>query len=333
MMLPFRSAMIVFCCILMLACTRKAKPVMDMPIKSTKVKQTTDSLYGGITPMGQIEKDRAFMLDLLRRFGHADDLKHIQDADGYDMHYIVFPLRVVDVQQQGKPGAVTHDQIRRGVAILNEALKDAWIQFRITEIGTLKLNENIQTLKEDDYQRYFDLSHKYDKKDTCTLYLLDNQDDLCRNFSCSRTYGFANILDSSTNNVVLDKFFLDNHKVIVHEFGHYFGLYHTADRTTFGVEAVDGSNCRTNGDRICDTPADPGELYSVYVNYSDCYMDGLREPETDLMYHPMINNYMSYYYPCYMRKYLFSRGQLEVILNAAVKVRRNQIIGLAEFPL
>lgn len=42
-----------------------------------------------------------------------------------------------------------------------------------------------------------------------------------------------------------------------HEIGHYFDLFHTHE-TAFGVEFVDGTNCATTGDLLCDTPADPG---------------------------------------------------------------------------
>ena len=38
--------------------------------------------------------------------------------------------------------------------------------------------------------------------------------------------------------------------------GHYFGLY-TTHETQFGAELVDGSNCETTGDLMCDTDADP----------------------------------------------------------------------------
>lgn len=46
----------------------------------------------------------------------------------------------------------------------------------------------------------------------------------------------------------------DNLKALVHEMGHYFGLSNSFE----GTELVDGSNCTTDGDKICDTPADPG---------------------------------------------------------------------------
>ncbi|MGB6153178.1 MAG: hypothetical protein WBG48_14430 [Pricia sp.] len=39
-----------------------------------------------------------------------------------------------------------------------------------------------------------------------------------------------------------------------HELGHCLNLLHTHE-TAFGVEAINGSNCSSAGDRVCDTPA------------------------------------------------------------------------------
>jgi hypothetical protein len=41
----------------------------------------------------------------------------------------------------------------------------------------------------------------------------------------------------------------------VHQLAHLFGLLHTNETKT-GYEYVNGSNCETAGDKICDTPAD-----------------------------------------------------------------------------
>ena len=50
-------------------------------------------------------------------------------------------------------------------------------------------------------------------------------------------------------------------------------LYHTFEDYQFGKEKADGSNCAEAGDRLCDTPADPGSIYEVHVNYSLCEID------------------------------------------------------------
>ncbi|NRB46443.1 MAG: hypothetical protein HRU41_02140 [Saprospiraceae bacterium] len=46
-------------------------------------------------------------------------------------------------------------------------------------------------------------------------------------------------------------------KSLSHEMGHYFGLLNTYGTQNSAPELVDGSNCETAGDLICDTPADP----------------------------------------------------------------------------
>lgn len=48
-----------------------------------------------------------------------------------------------------------------------------------------------------------------------------------------------------------------DHSTFSHELGHYFDLMHTHD-TQWGGELANGLNCSVAGDRLCDTPADPG---------------------------------------------------------------------------
>ena len=78
--------------------------------------------------------------------------------------------------------------------------------------------------------------------------------------------------------------------------GHYFGLPHTFS-TSDGNELVDGSNCSTAGDGICDTPADPfvdGDDVSSYINGDDVFYYMGKDINGEY-YSPLIGNYMSYY--------------------------------------
>jgi len=80
---------------------------------------------------------------------------------------------------------------------------------------------------------------------------------------------------------------------LIHEMGHFMGLLHTFENAT-GNEMVDGSNCATAGDLICDTEASPTDDPDDFSG-SDCNYIGT--PATDSMgnfYVPPSKNYMSY---------------------------------------
>src|SRR5690606_12214942 len=75
-----------------------------------------------------------------------------------------------------------------------------------------------------------------------------------------------------------------------HEMGHCLNLYHThrgsTDCEPSGcAENINGNNCSTCGDYICDTPADPCLLGKV---------DGLCQYVGGGGYTPLVNNFMSY---------------------------------------
>ncbi len=306
-------------------------PPMEKRLPKNDAPVPMDTLFELKPPAAQVHSREKILQILWQHEAKLADIQHLQEIEQFEMHYLVFPLRVALVVNPARPDFLTKAKILKGTEILNRSLSDAWLQFRVVRVDTIFEAETINSLKFDGYNPYYQFSARHDLRDTTTLYLVDNEENLCADYSCSRTQGFANILETSTNNVVLDKFFADDFKVVPHEFGHYLGLYHTAE-SGFGLEKVDGSNCSTAGDRVCDTPADPGELYAVYVNYSNCEMKGLREEDTGREYRPSVNNYMSYYSPCYFRKFTFSQGQLDVMFQAAIGIRRNQIIDLGEVP-
>ena len=83
---------------------------------------------------------------------------------------------------------------------------------------------------------------------------------------------------------------VDNGSTLLHEMGHFFGLFHTHDDYD-GAELVDQSNCEDAGDGFCDTPADPNLYQQVDVN---CNYIGTAVDANGDTYNPDTHNIMSY---------------------------------------
>ena len=90
-------------------------------------------------------------------------------------------------------------------------------------------------------------------------------------------------------------------KVLVHEIGHYFGLYHTFESgcsTYF-------NDCLQDGDRVCDTPAVATPNFNCVSGTNSC-------PETPAVYDD-ISNYMDY--GNNLCQSHFTTGQIERMLT------------------
>ncbi|QJD79214.1 GEVED domain-containing protein [Spirosoma rhododendri] len=93
-------------------------------------------------------------------------------------------------------------------------------------------------------------------------------------------------------------------RLIPHELGHIFNLIHTFD-TSNGYEQVSGGNCKSAGDLVCDTPADPTGWPQFPDAGPDCvsgcpsvYNCTFTESGTNAQYRPSPTNIMSYFFPC-----------------------------------
>ena len=87
-------------------------------------------------------------------------------------------------------------------------------------------------------------------------------------------------------------------KWIAHEIGAYMGLFNTFEGN--GIELVNGDNCETDGDQICDTPSDPyvlGEaIIPSYLSPQDsCRFISMKTDANGEFYKPHVANVMSQY--------------------------------------
>jgi len=129
---------------------------------------------------------------------------------------------------------------------------------------------------------------------------------------------------------------------LAHEAGHFFALSHTflgyesnpfdgVNDPTWPIapaispggtftERVNGTNCQTAADEICDTPED----YNFgYVNDDCSPYNGLAKDPLGAPVDPMENNYMSYFNGC--SDYDFTPGQASVVLSDLSSSDRNYL--------
>lgn len=90
--------------------------------------------------------------------------------------------------------------------------------------------------------------------------------------------------------IVMDNSCALNGSTLAHEMGHFYSLRHTHGGTV--NELVDGSNCTTEGDYLCDTPADP-KLSNNSVTAACVYTGTTTDANGDT-YIPDPTNVMSY---------------------------------------
>ncbi len=123
--------------------------------------------------------------------------------------------------------------------------------------------------------------------------------------------GQAYFPDEKKDKIILSNFCASS-KLLAHEMGHIFSLFHTHE-TSFGKELVNKSNCLYSGDKICDTPADPGINQNNVSDDCDYLAKGLVDANGEV-YVPSVENLMSYA-PDKCRS-TFTDGQIEHMLTA-----------------
>jgi hypothetical protein len=184
-------------------------------------------------------------------------------------------------------------QVLVAIDSLNQKFKSICVDFKLCSFDTLS-NHRQDTIEKGLHDE--EIAAMYRKKNVINLYFAT---EIINPSPGANPAGYAP-LGSTTipdDDNQRDAIFLKKSEfspsVLLHEIGHYFGLYHTFESVANGEEFADGSNCATAG----------------------CHLDPqVKDPQTNLMFEPPVCNIMSYYnnQPC---NYHFSRGQLDRMLS------------------
>lgn len=196
------------------------------------------------------------------------------------------PIKAHIIRQDGGIGGLTETQLNDAIAVMNTYYANAFIEFFLCD--------GINYI---DSTEYFD--YTTDQQDAITTANnLDNTINIYFANSVSLPEGgglcgYA-YFPGGPEVILMANSCTTNGSTLSHEMGHFFALSHTHGNTNgvLTTELVDGSNCDTDGDFICDTPADP-QLGFGNVSSSCLYTGASTDANSD-SFTPNPLNIMSY---------------------------------------
>ena len=174
-------------------------------------------------------------------------------------------------------GNITPGQITAGLAVLNTDFAPICLSFSICKQDTIY---NYKYYQFNNPQEIAEVHQVYEVKNMINVYIVGG-------IIPSPEAGFASF---TGNYMVLSHGCVTDGKCWSHEMGHFFNLLHTFN-VTVPPEFVNGSNCATTGDLICDTPAD---IQAPNISGTCQWNDNTPDANGD-KYTPIIGNIMSYH--------------------------------------
>lgn len=174
----------------------------------------------------------------------------------------------------------------------SDLFKPISLSFRVCSVDTI---DNFQY----DDLKFNSFTTVYEEQQIVNLFYVDS----LINIYVVRSSIPTSIGKSHDNYIIVCK---ENLNTIPHLMGHVFGLLHTSGNGDH-AELVDGSNCLTAGDFVCDTEADPefDPVTSTLWYYEDnCELKSWPNPyplkdTNDNWYKIPSYNYMSLYSNCW----------------------------------
>ncbi|KJD32775.1 hypothetical protein PW52_14945 [Tamlana sedimentorum] len=199
-----------------------------------------------------------------------------------ELNYIPIKAHIIRTSE-GNSDFHAND-LNAAIENLNEIYESAKMSFYLYEGINYINNDALYHFKKGNEKTL--LTSNY-SSEAINIYFIDFLENTSGESICGFTEERFNVIAMKTSCAT-------NTTSLAHEIGHIFSLVHTHGWSDNGTttELVDGSNCDTDGDGICDTPADPG-LTNQNVDTNCNYIGGLTDANGDT-YAPDTANIMSY---------------------------------------
>ncbi|OYX27729.1 MAG: hypothetical protein B7Z06_03550 [Flavobacteriales bacterium 32-35-8] len=205
----------------------------------------------------------------------------------HDIKVEYIPIKAHIIRTSKGNDGLQEDVLNEAIDNLNAIYKDLYIQFSIVNDINYINNDSFCYFNKNNESEL--IKNNY-SKGALNIYFVNNLENESKNSIC----GYANV--SIKRNIILMKnSCVTNDSSLAHEIGHILSLMHThGPNDNMTTELVNGSNCDTDGDGICDTPADP-KLDSKNVD-NFCNYIGTEKDANGDTYQPDTKNIMSYSY-------------------------------------
>jgi len=261
----------------------------------------------------EVESEFLQLLPELQEIENKFQSQHMARNASNFLNYV--PIKAHIIRRDNGTGGLTETQLNDAIADMNAIYQNAEIEFFLCG--------GINYIDDTDYYNFNRTEEKALRDDNgvpnvINIYFANTVVSSTGSNLCGYAYFPSG---SSTETIMMKNSCAINGSTLSHEVGHFFALSHTHGNSSQSNELVDGSNCSSSGDYICDTPADPRLSYST-VNWQ-CSYTGNAKDKNDDTYVPDEQNLMSY-----SRKECrttFSQQQFARI-NAVLLTARNNLI-------
>ena len=195
------------------------------------------------------------------------------------------PIKAHVIRNSNGTGGICISDLNNAIASLNSLYADAYMEFFLCDGINYIDKDALCHFKKGDEKSLIESNNV---SGLINIYFADYVETNLEESIC----GYA-INEGRNDVIVMKNSCVTNSTSLAHEIGHFFSLMHThGPNDTTTTELVDGSNCDTDGDGICDTPADP-KLTTKNVN-NFCEYTGTATDANGATYTPDTENIMSY---------------------------------------